>query len=128
MRRATFTDGTSGCSASALHGELARAGERGLDRRALDVLDRLDQRAGVAGHLADRDRDGAGAADDARHLDHGALVEERQAAAVRDVEDQHRALVAGDRLDDGHGHALVAAVVLRPLLGRRPAAARASAK
>ena len=68
-----------------LHGQLARAGARGLDRRALDGLDRLDQRARMVGHVADRERDDAGGADDARHLDDGALVEERQAAAVRGV-------------------------------------------
>ena len=98
MLRATFTDGTSGCSASALTASRARLLERGTDRRALDVLDRLDQRPGMVGHRADRGRDRAGPADHARHLDDGALVEERQAAAVGGVEDQHAALVAGDRL------------------------------
>ena len=91
MRRATFTDGTSGCSASALTRKLARARERRVDRHALDLLDRLDERARVTGHVADRERAAPGAADHARNLDDRVGVEERQAAPVRGVEDLHAA-------------------------------------
>ena len=72
-RARSVTDGTSGCSASALTASSAEPVQRRLDRRALDVLHRLDERPRVGGHLAHRHRHRPGAADDARHLDHGAL-------------------------------------------------------
>ena len=113
MRRAVLTDGTSGCSASALHGQLARAGARGLDRRALDVLDRLDQRAGVVGHVADRDRHGAGAC---RRRTAPRRRRARRGTAGccgwRCSRISTRRSLKRDRLDDGDRLALVAADVL----------------
>ena len=77
--------------------------------RFIDYGDTVTVR--VRGDGADGDRDGTGAPDDAGHLDDRVLVEERQRRAVRGVEDHDRAGVVGDRLDDRHRLALVAAAV-----------------
>src|SRR4051812_16510053 len=95
-----------------LHGEFTRSGARGGDRQPLDLLDRFYEGPRVSRHLADRDGADTGAANNARNLDDRLVVEERQAAPVRRVEDQHAPLVERDRLDNRERLALIAARLL----------------
>ena len=99
-RSATATEGTSGCSASALQGRSPRAAQGRVDGRPLGRPHRPIRPACLDRHRADRDRHHPGPADHARHLDHGLLVQERHARAVRGVQDHHLRSLTEDRLDD----------------------------
>ena len=81
------------------YGELPRAGERRVDGRPLRGAHLEDQTLGLERHATHRNRDDRAAAHDARHLHYGLGIEERQARAVRDVEDADCVALGMQRID-----------------------------
>ena len=86
----------------------ARAAKRGVDRGPLGGAHLLDQALGLHRHVADRDRDDAARADQARHLDHRLGIQERHAGAVGRVQDHHPRPCVDHGIDDLQGDAAVA--------------------
>ena len=90
-------------------GELpAIARQCGIDRRSLVLLHRRDQLARVIGDRSDGVRLRAARIDPAWHLDDVVIIEERERAAVRNVERDDRALVLDDGADGDERDLVVA--------------------
>ena len=107
-RSATWTDGTSGCSAKARSASDRDPLSAASIAARSDGSNLLDQAFGLHRYFADGNRLNTARADHAWHLHDRVLVQEGHAAAVGRVQNHHRRLRSVQRVHDPDGHSAVA--------------------